>query len=248
MTTDTQIKRAMVLSAGLGLRMRPLTETLPKPLIQVSGRPLLDHALDHLAAAGIDTAVVNLHWLGDQIARHVERRSRPRIALSREPTLLETGGGVVNALPQLGAEPFFVINSDSLWLDGATPALRRLRDAWRDGAMDALLLLHRTVAAVGYDGPGDYFADPLGRLTRRQPGEIAPHVYTGVHILHPRLLRDAPAGPFSLNVVWNRAQEAGRLFGIMHDGLWLHVGTPDQLTEAQRYLDDLRVLISERSN
>jgi MurNAc alpha-1-phosphate uridylyltransferase len=238
----------MVLSAGLGLRMRPLTETVPKPLIQISGRALLDHALDHLAAARVDTAVVNLHWLGDQIARHVEGRTRPCIKLSREPELLETGGGVVKALPLLGTAPFYVINSDSLWLDGAIPALQRLADAWNDDEMDALLLLHRTVAAVGYDGAGDYFADPLGRLTRRQGREIAPHVYAGVHVLHPRLVRDTPAGAFSLRVLWDRAQEAGRLFGIMHDGLWLHVGTPDQLTEAQRYLDDLRVLISERSS
>jgi MurNAc alpha-1-phosphate uridylyltransferase len=242
------IRRAMLLAAGLGLRMRPLTETLPKPLIAVSGRSLLDHALDHLAAAGVETVVINIHWLGEQIARHVEGRTSPRVVLSHEPALLETGGGVVKALPELGDEPFFVVNGDSLWLDGAIPALRRLAEAWRDDQMDALLLMHRTVAAVGYEGAGDFFADPLGRLTRRKPGEIAPHVYAGVHVLHPRLLADAPAGAFSLNLVWDRADAAGRLYGIMHDGLWFHVGTPADLAEAQRYLDELRVLISERTN
>jgi MurNAc alpha-1-phosphate uridylyltransferase len=242
------IRRAMLLAAGLGARMRPLTETRPKPLIAVSGRALLDHSLDHLAAAGVETVVVNTHWLGEQIARHVEGRTNPRVVLSHEPALLETGGGVVKALPELGSEPFFVVNGDSLWLDGAIPALRRLAHAWRDDQMDALLLMHRTVAAIGYDGAGDFFADPLGRLTRRKPGEIAPHVYAGVHVLHPRLLRDAPAGAFSLNVVWDRAEAAGRLYGIMHDGLWFHVGTPGDLAEAQRYLDELRVLISERTN
>jgi MurNAc alpha-1-phosphate uridylyltransferase len=242
------IRRAMVLAAGLGLRMRPLTETRPKPLIQVSGRALLDHVLDHLAAAGVETAVVNIHWLGDQIARHLEGRTHPRIVLSREPELLETGGGIVKALPALGDAPFFVINSDSLWLDGATPALQRLADAWDDTRMDALLLLHRTVAAVGYDGAGDYFADPLGVLMRRKPGEIAPHVYAGVHVLHPRLLRDPPAGAFSLNPMWDRAEATGRLFGVMHDGLWYHVGSPDDLAEAQRHLDELRLLVPERTD
>jgi len=242
------IRRAMLLAAGLGLRMRPLTETRPKPLIAVSGRTLLDHALDHLAAAGVETVVVNIHWLGEQIARHVAGRTSPRVVLSHEPVLLETGGGVVKALPELGAEPFYVVNGDSLWLDGASPALQRLADAWRDDQMDALLLMHRTVAAVGYEGAGDFFADPMGRLTRRKPGEIAPHVYAGVHVLHPRLLRDAPTGAFSLNLAWDRAEAAGRLYGIMHDGLWFHVGTPADLAEAQRYLDELRVLISERTN
>src|SRR5437868_2403404 len=199
------IRRAMVLAAGLGERMRPLTATRPKPLIEVSGRALIDYALDHLATAGIETAVVNVHWLGDQIERHLSTRSQPRIVISRESALLETGGGVVKALPELGTAPFFVVNSDALWLDGTTPALTRLRAAWRDD-MDVLLLLHRTVASVGYDGMGDYFADPLGKLTRRKPGEVAPHVYAGVHVLHPRLLRDAPAGAFSLNRVFDRAE------------------------------------------
>ncbi|HUA52044.1 MAG TPA: nucleotidyltransferase family protein [Candidatus Sulfotelmatobacter sp.] len=236
------IRRAMVLAAGLGLRMRPLSETRPKPLIEVSGRPLIDHALDHLAAVGVEVAVVNVHWLGEQIAAHLADRRRPRIVISREPELLETGGGIVKALPDLGAEPFFVINSDMLWLDGTRPALERLARAWRDADMDALLLLHRTVAAVGYDGVGDYFADPLGKLTRRRPGEVAPHVYAGVQVLHPRLLVGAPAGAFSLNRCFDRAEEAGRLFGLMHDGLWFHVGTPADLATTQRHLDELKLV------
>jgi N-acetyl-alpha-D-muramate 1-phosphate uridylyltransferase len=232
----------MVLAAGLGLRMRPLTETRPKPLIEVSGRPLIDHALDHLAAAGVDTAVVNVHWLGEQIVTHLAGRRRPRIVISREPELLETGGGIAKALPELGTEPFFVINSDMLWLNGTVPALERLAHAWRDAGMDALLLLHRTVAAVGYDGVGDYFADPLGKLARRKPGEVAPHVYAGVQLLHPRLLAETPAGAFSLNRCFDRAEESGRLFGIMHDGLWFHVGTPADLVTTQRHLDELRLI------
>jgi MurNAc alpha-1-phosphate uridylyltransferase len=246
------IKRAMLLAAGLGVRMRPLTETRPKPLIQVSGRALLDHALDHLAAAGVETVVINTHWLGDQIARHVADRvtgrTAPRIVLSQEAALLETGGGVVKALPALGDAPFFVINADSLWLDGTTSALARLAAAWRDDSMDALLLLHRTVSAVGYDGFGDFFADQLGRLTWRQSGEVAPHAYAGVHILHPRLLRDAPSGAFSLTRPWRHAESEGRLYGLMHDGLWFHVGTPGDLAEAQRYLDELRLLVPERTD
>jgi len=236
------IRRAMVLAAGLGLRMRPLTATRPKPLIEVSGRALIDHALDHLAAAGVEIAVVNVHWLGDQVVDHLADRRRPRIVISREADLLETGGGVVKALPELGAAPFFVVNSDMLWLDGTVPALERLSRAWRDDDMDALLLLHRTVAAVGYDGVGDYFADPLGQLARRKPGEVAPHVYAGVQVLHPRLLADAPTGAFSLNRCFDRAEEAGRLFGIMHDGLWFHVGTPSDLAMTQRHLDELKLV------
>ncbi len=240
------IRRAMVLAAGLGLRMRPLTATRPKPLIEVSGRAMLDHALDRLAAVGVETAVVNVHWLGEQIVAHVAERRKPRIVISQETELLETGGGVAKALAELGPEPFYVVNADMLWLDGTVPALTRLARAWRDADMDALLLLHRTVAAVGYDGLGDYFADPLGKLTRRQGGEVAPHVYAGVQILHPRLLADAPTGAFSLNRCFDRAQEAGRLYGVMHDGLWFHVGTPSDLAEAQRQLDELRLDIAER--
>lgn len=239
------VRRAMVLAAGLGQRMRPLTATRPKPLIEVSGRPLIDYVLDHLATAGVDTAVVNVHWLGDQVVRHLSGRTRPRIVISHESEPLETGGGVVKALPELGPAPFFVVNSDALWLDGARPALERLARAWRDSAMDVLMLLHRTVAAVGYDGTGDYFADPLGKLTRRMSGEVAPHVYAGVHVVHPRVLGDAPTGAFSLNRIFDRAEEAGRLYGIAHDGLWFHVGTPDELAEVQRHLDVMRLMVPD---
>ncbi len=244
----TAITRAMLLAAGLGARMRPLTETRPKPLIQVSGRALLDHALDRLAEAGVETVVINTHWLGEQIADHVNGRVEPHIVLSPERDLLETGGGVVKALPQLGDAPFFVVNADSLWLDGTTPALRRLAASWRDADMDALLLVHRTVSAVGYDGLGDFFADQLGKLTWRQSGEVAPYAHAGVHILHPRLLKGAPAGAFSLNKSWRQAEAAGRLHGLVHDGLWFHVGTPGDLAEAQRHLDELRLLVPERTD
>jgi MurNAc alpha-1-phosphate uridylyltransferase len=192
--------------------------------------------------------VINTHWLGDQITRHVAERATPRIVLSPEGALLETGGGIIKALPQLGDAPFFVVNADSLWLDGTTPALARLAASWRDADMDALLLLHRTVSAVGYDGPGDFFADQLGKLTWRQSGEVAPYAHAGVHILHPRLLKDAPAGAFSLTKPWRRAESEGRLHGLVHDGLWFHVGTPGDLAEAQRYLDELRLLVPERTD
>jgi N-acetyl-alpha-D-muramate 1-phosphate uridylyltransferase len=241
------VRRAIVLSAGLGLRMRPLTEARPKALIELAGRPLIDYALDHLDAAGVETAVVNVHWLGDQIVKHLADRTRPRIVISHEPELLDTGGGVVKALPELGAEPFFAVNSDMLWLDGTLPALARLAHTWRDDAMDALLLLQRTVSAVGYDGAGDFFADQLGQLTFRKLGEVAPYVYAGVQLLHPRLLRDAPAGAFSLTRMFHRAEADGRLFGVVHDGLWFHVGTPADLTEAQRHLDELRLLVEPAS-
>ena len=222
-------KRAMVLAAGLGKRMRPLTDTTPKPLLAVAGRTLLDRALDRLADAKIERAVVNVHYLGAQIEAHLKSRTTPPIAISREDVLLETGGGVAKALPLLGDAPFFAVNADVLWLDGATPALRRLARAWDDAQMDALLLMQSTATARGYEGRGDYFLDAVGRLKRRRGSEVAPYVYAAVQILHPRLFQGAPSGAFSLNVLYDKAQEAGRLWGIVHDGLWFHVGTPEDL-------------------
>ncbi|WP_448203572.1 nucleotidyltransferase family protein [Azospirillum sp. sgz302134] len=227
----------MVMAAGLGLRMRPLTLERPKPLIPVLGKPMLDHALDRLEEAGVRSAVVNSHYKGDMIAAHLKARSKPAIALSPEDVLLETGGGVKKALPLLGADPIFVVNADILWLDGPSPALARLARHWNPEEMDALLLLMATTKAVGYDGRGDYHMDPLGRLTRRAEMEIAPFVYAGVQIVKPELFAaDTPDGAFSTNLIWNRAQEAGRLFGLNHDGLWFHIGTPDALTEAEEML------------
>lgn len=228
--------RAMVLAAGLGLRMRPLTLHMPKPLLPVGGKPMLDHALDRLAEAGVDTAVVNAHYKGEMIAAHLKGRKKPKIVLSPEDTLLETGGGVKKALPHLGAEPFYVVNADILWLDGPTPALRRLAAHWRPEEMDALLLLMATTRAVGYEGRGDYHMDPLGRLTRRAESEIAPFVFAGVQIVKPELWEDSPDGAFSTNRLWDRAQEAGRLYGLAHDGPWFHVGTPDALQESEELL------------
>ena len=229
----TGISRAMVLAAGLGLRMRPLTLTRPKPLIEVGGRSMLDHALDRLATAGIGEAVVNAHHLAEQIEAHLQaRQGAPRTRLSLETELLETGGGVKKALAMLGSHPFFVINADILWLDGPTPALQRLKDAWDPARMDALLLLTPTVSAVGYDGRGDFHMDPYGRLARRSADDVAPFVFSGVHITKPELFADTPDGAFSNNLIWNRAEAAGRLYGLRHDGAWFHVGTPEAIGDA----------------
>lgn len=229
----TTPRHAMVLAAGLGLRMRPLTKHTPKPLIPVAGRSMLDRVFDRLDEAGVPDRVVNTHWLADQIARHLANHSG--VTLSHEDVLLDTGGGVAHALPLLGAQPFFVCNADVVWLDGAQPALIRLAEAWDAARMDALLLLEPVGPAFGYDGPGDFFRADDGRLQRRSDASTAPLVFTGVQILHPRLFADAPVGPFSLNTLHDRAQATTRLFGLVHDGDWLHVGTPEALTEAESW-------------
>lgn len=224
----------MVLSAGLGRRMRPLTATTPKPLIEVAGKALIDHALDRLAAAGIEAAVVNVHWLADLVEVHVGKRRAPRIIVSDErAALLETGGGLTKALQDLGPDPFLVLNSDSFWIEGARPNLEILIERWDDAAMDGLLLLASTVNSVGYAGAGDFEMDKHGRLQRRGERKVAPFVYSGVALLHPRLFEDAPDGAFSLNLLFDKAIEAGRLFGARMDGLWLHVGTPEAIAEAE---------------
>lgn len=228
----------MVLAAGLGERMRPLTLARPKPLIEVAGRTILDRALDGLAAAGVPQAVVNLHYLGNMIVDHLGGRANPRIHFSREEVRLETGGGIKHALPLLGDAPFYVINADTVWLDGPTPALSRLAGRWDDSAMDVLLLLHSVPKASGYVGRGDYLMNPVGRLKRRQSHQIAPYVYTGLHIASPRLFDGAPDGSFSLNRLWDRAEAAGRLYGLLHDGAWFHVGTPEALAETDALLDE----------
>lgn len=235
--TGTAVRCAMVLAAGLGLRMRPITETRPKPLVTVAGRTLLDRALDALAAAGVTDAVVNVHYLAQMIEDHLVARTAPRIDISDErETLLETGGGVTKALPLLGAGPFYVVNADIAWRDGPQPALSRLGAMWDPADMDALLLLHPVGAATGYDGAGDYAADAAGRLARRRDAPCAPHVFTGVQILHPRLFDGAPEGPFSLTRLYDAAESAGRLFGLVHDGEWYHIGTPAGLEEAEARL------------
>lgn len=235
----TTLTHAMILAAGLGTRMRPLTLERPKPLVEVAGRTLLDHALDRLEEAGIGDVVVNTHYKAEMIERHLAERRTPRTTISREEVLLETGGGVRKALPLLGDGPFLAVNSDALWLNGPRPAIGRMARAWDPERMDALLLLVPVVAAIGYEGPGDFLMDPAGKLVRRKAGLLSPFVFGGVQIVSPALYRDTPEGPFSNNLPWNRALEAGRLFGIRHDGPWFHIGTPGIIAEVEQRLDHL---------
>ncbi len=232
-----RVTRAFVLAAGKGTRMRPLTDRVPKPLVEVAGRPMIDFVLDRLAPAGVEEAVVNTHHLAETVEAHLAHRRRPRIRISRETVLLETGGGVVRARDHLGSTPFFVVNSDGLWREKGVPALSRLAAAWDDAAMDALLLVHATEAAFGYDGVGDFEMGDDGRLARRD-GTSARFVFMGVQLLHPRLLRDAPDGAFSLNLLYDRALAAERLHGLAHTGDWFHVGTPEALIAAERAFAD----------
>jgi MurNAc alpha-1-phosphate uridylyltransferase len=230
----------MVLAAGLGTRMRPITDTIPKPLVELSGRTLLDHAIDRLAAAGVRRVVVNVHYKAEMIERHLTGRRDVEIRLSREPELLETGGGVQQALPLLD-EAFYVVNSDVFWLDGAVPALARLAAAWDPARSDAVLLMQRTVAAVGYEGLGDFFIDTLGVPRRRREREVAPHLFAGVQLLHRRLFEGQAPGKFSLNPLWDRALAKGRLAAIVHDGEWFHVGSPEGLAATEARLATHRV-------
>ncbi len=232
-------KRGMILAAGVGKRMRPITTTTPKPLVEVGGRALIDHALDRLEAAGVEQAVVNVHYLADLVRVHAERRNQPRVVISDESEqLLNTGGGIAKALPSLGDDPFYLLNSDSFWIEGVTRNLDLLAESWRDDAMDALLLVSPTVHAIGYAGAGDFLLDPAGRLVRRPERRVAPFAYAGAAILHPRFFADAPAGPFSLNRLFDQAIESGRLFGVRLEGIWLHVGTPGAIRGAERALAD----------
>jgi MurNAc alpha-1-phosphate uridylyltransferase len=224
----------MVLAAGLGARMRPLTNTKPKPLIKVAGKTLLDHMLDRLAEIGVETAVVNVHYLAEQIERHVARRARPRIVISDERQhLLGTGGAVVKALSTLGAGPFFHVNADTLWIDGVEPNLARLAQAFDAPAMDGLLLLAPTTGSIGYSGRGDFTMATDGRLTRRGERDVAPFVYAGAAILSPALFDGARHGEFPLTPLFERAAKAGRLFGLRLEGVWMHVGTPDAIATAE---------------
>jgi N-acetyl-alpha-D-muramate 1-phosphate uridylyltransferase len=228
-------RRAMILAAGLGLRMRPLTDSTPKPLIEVAGKPLIGYALDRLKAAGVEQVVVNVHHLPEQIESWAATQTAPHIVISDErDRLLETGGGVAKALALLGEDPFFVLNADSVWIEGARPALERMRQAWNATDMDALLLVCATSDTVGYCGSGDFHLDPGGRLVRRTPGETVPFVFAGCYLATPRLFAAAPQGPFSMNLLWDRALGEGRLHGIRHDGLWLHVGTPEAIAAAEQ--------------
>lgn len=234
---STHPRTAMLLAAGHGTRMRPLTEHTPKPLLPLGGRPLLDHALTRLAEAGVETVVVNGFWQVERLAAHLQARAHlpPRTILLREETLLETGGGVRAALPLLGDDPFFVVNGDAFWVDGLRPALVRVAQAF-DDAVDAVLLVHRTFQVHAEVGFGDFALDPWGRLRRRREREIVPYIYAGVQVIRPTLLADTPDGPFSMNVAWDRALERGRLRGVVHDGLWFHLSSPADLAEAESVL------------
>jgi MurNAc alpha-1-phosphate uridylyltransferase len=227
-------RSAMVLAAGLGERMRPLTERLPKPLVPVAGKPLIDHVLDRLADAGVERAVVNVHYFADLIERHLAGRTRPKIVISDErQLLLGTGGGVVKALPALGAGPFLHVNSDSIWIDGVKPNLARLIEAFDPERMNALLLLAPLATSIGYSGRGDFMMGTDGRLQRRGEREIAPFIYAGAAILRPELFKDAPSGPFPLMLLADRAADEGRLHGMRLEGVWMHVGTPEAVAEAE---------------
>ena len=231
---------AMVMAAGLGKRMRPLTAARPKPLVAVGGKALIDWSLDRLVEAGIERVVVNVHYLADALEAHLAQYGRTHpgltIALSDERSqLLETGGGMVRAQAQL-PDPFFCLNSDNIWLDGPRNALRELSSAWDPERMDALLLVVRHPVAHNYDGKGDFHLDPLGRISRRRTGRIAPYIYTGIQLVSHRLLREAPDGPFSTNVLWTRAIEEGRLYGWVHPGEWFEVGTPRAIAPTEALL------------
>jgi MurNAc alpha-1-phosphate uridylyltransferase len=225
----------MILAAGLGKRMRPLTATTPKPLIEVNGQALIDHGMDRLAAAGVKTCVVNVHYLADLVEIHVLRRADMEIIVSDErEQLLDTGGGIMKALPLLGEEPFFQLNSDTCyWIEGVKPNLEHMVDAWDESRMDALLLIAETVKSVGYLGRGDFNLARDGTLTRRPEKAVTPFAYAGAAILHPRLFDGAPEGPFSMNRLFDKAIENGRLFGVQMEGLWLHIGTPEAIGAAE---------------
>jgi MurNAc alpha-1-phosphate uridylyltransferase len=232
----TRAATAMVLAAGLGERMRPLTLRMPKPLVPIAGRPLIDHVLGRLAAAGVETAVVNVHYLPDHLEAHLANRRGlpPKTVVSDERgVLLDTGGGTKRALPLLGRGPFFIHNADSVWSEGASPALSRMLKKWNPEAMDCLLLLAPAATSIGYAARGDFSMTADGRLTRRGPNEVVPFAFAGVSLCDERLFKDAPEGRFSLNTLWDRSLAKGRLYGIRLDGRWMHVGTPDALAEAE---------------
>ena len=230
---------AMVMAAGLGKRMRPLTATRPKPLVEVAGKALLDHTLDRLRAAGVRKAVVNVHYLPEAIEAHLKHRVTgiETVVSDERDLLLETGGGLVKALPLIDADPFLVVNSDNLWVDGPVDTLRLLASDWDDARMDALLLLVPLARAHCHNGTGDFHLSAAGALRRKRPGAVAPFVYTGVQMISKRLFDgEHPSGPFSTNILWDRAIEAGRCFGAVHQGLWFDVGAPPNIRKTEEIL------------
>ncbi len=229
---------AMIMAAGLGKRMRPLTASQPKPMVRVAGKPLIDHALDRLAEAGVAKAVVNVHYLGDALEAHVKARKTPTVTVSDErEALLETGGGMIKAhRAGLFNDPFFCLNADNIWLDGPRNAFADLSDRWDADQMDALVMVVRHHNAYNFGGPGDFYLDPIGRVSRRKPGRIAPYIYTGIQLVSHRLLRDAPEGAFSTNILWDRAIEEERLYGLVFTGKWYEVGTPQAIAPTEEAL------------
>jgi len=229
---------AMVFAGGYGKRMLPLTRDIPKPMVRLKGRTLIDHVLDRIAAAGVKRAVVNVHYCADKLEAHVTQRQQPQIVISNErPQLLDTGGGVVKALPLLGNEPFLIHNSDSVWIEGVGSNLERLFSVWDPDTMDSLMLLASAATSLGYEGSGDFAMDKDGCLSRRGERQTVPFVFTGVSIAHPRMFEGAPQGTYSINRLWDTAIDNGRLFGVRLDGLWMHVGTPEALVEAERWIE-----------
>lgn len=229
------IETAMILAAGFGTRLKPITDHTPKPLVPVAGRPLIDHAIDRLAASGVKRIVVNTHYKAEMMAAHLSARSDVAVTLSHETALLDTGGGVKNALRLLG-DPFYVVNADVLWLDAAVPALTRLSSAWDAERLDALMLVQRTATAIGYDGKGDFMLDPDGRVRRRAAAETAPYLFAGIEVASRRLFAASPEGAFSLNCLWDKAIAANRIAALIHDGEWCHVGTPQELAASEERL------------
>ena len=229
-------RTAMVLAAGMGERMRPLTSETAKPLLRIAGKALIDHALDRLRDAGVELAVVNTHWQAERLRQHLQARpAAPQIIFHHEETLLDTGGAVRAALPLLGPQPFYVVNGDSFWLDGVRPALLRLADAWSDD-QDCILLVHRSFHVQAEVGYGDFALDPWGKVRRPKEREIVPYVYAGVQLAGPALLADTPEGAFSMNKCWDRALARGRARAVVHDGIWFHLSTPSDLADAEAML------------
>ncbi len=231
-------RTAMVMAAGLGKRMRPLTATRPKPLVEIAGKALIDHVLDRLRAAGVEQVVINVHYLADALEAHLaERGSDLGVTISDErKLLLETGGGLVQAAPMIAEDTFLVVNSDNYWIDGPADSLRLLASHWCEQDMDALLLLIPHARASNNHGVGDFHMDALGRLRRRGLSRVAPFVFTGIQIVSKRLLRDAPEGAFSTNIFWDRAIDEGRCFGAVHQGLWFDVGSPPAIAATEAAL------------
>jgi N-acetyl-alpha-D-muramate 1-phosphate uridylyltransferase len=232
----SKVTRAMIMAAGFGTRMRPLTDDRPKPLVTVRGRSLLDHALDRLVAAGVAMVVINLHYRAQQVKDHLAGRRDIEIRYSLEEEILGTGGGVVKAMPNFQSEPFFILNSDSVWVEGYVSPLQAMQRIWDPKRMDGLLLLAAMTTAMGYEGRGDFRLDANGHISRVPERTSSPFAYPGVQIVHPRLFADAPDGSFSTNVMWDRAIAKGRLYGTRLEGVWIHVGTPEAREDAERFL------------